>query len=36
MKFLDYEKLGLISEALARQEVGDKVLTGRVEAYSCE
>ena len=36
MKFLDYEKLGVISEALATREVGDKVLMGRVEAYSCE
>jgi hypothetical protein len=36
MKFLDYEKLGVLSEALARREVGDKVLMGRVEAYSCE
>lgn len=36
MKFLDYEKLGVINEALATREVGDKVLTGRLEAYSCE
>eukprot|EP00952_Eustigmatos_sp_NYUAD-ZCMA_P014318 55915-Eustigmatos_ZCMA.PRE.1 len=36
MKFLDYDKLSAITEALALREAGDKVLNGRLEAYSCE
>ncbi|KAM3568043.1 hypothetical protein VYU27_009825, partial [Nannochloropsis oceanica] len=36
MKFLDFERLGLLSAALANKHVGDKVLMGRIEAYSCK
>jgi hypothetical protein len=36
MKFLDFEKLSALTEALTLREVGDKVLNGRIEAYSCE
>lgn len=35
MKYLDCERLGLMSAALANRRVGDKVLMGRIEAYSC-
>ncbi|TFJ79923.1 hypothetical protein NSK_008731 [Nannochloropsis salina CCMP1776] len=36
MKYLDCERLGLMSAALANRRVGDKVLMGRIEAYSCK
>lgn len=35
MKFLDNEKLAVLSNYLSGREVGDKILDGKIEAYSC-
>jgi len=33
---MDCEKLGRVTQGLTMQEVGDQMLHGKIEAYSCE
>ena len=36
MKYMENEKYNLFNQALSNVEIGDKVITGRIELYSCE
>jgi hypothetical protein len=36
MKYMENEKYNLFNQALSNVEIGDKVITGRIELYSCK
>lgn len=36
MKYMENERFGLFNQALSNVEIGDKVITGRIELYSCK